>query len=338
MPELRQNIILKEWVVISTERAKRPEQLKEDSSKINVDEPVYEKTCPFCAGNEEKFGNTEEFLRYGTEKEWKLRVIPNKYPALVPKHGDVSINTEGMHRCMDGVGQHEVLIETPRHNVSIATMTVDEVELTLKAYRERYTALMSMPYIESVILFRNHGTRAGASLRHPHSQIIALPIIPRDIQYRINESIRYYQEHRASIFARVLEDEIKEKKRIILETEHFVVFVPFAAGTPFHMWIFPRQHRADFSQIEDIELQDLARTLRTTLAKLYYGLNNPDYNYIIRSAPRGYEFAPYFRWYVTIIPRLTRTAGFELGSGMFINTSIPEEDAEYLRGIKVPKV
>ncbi len=335
MPELRQNIILKEWVIISTERAKRPEELKEDASKIDTTEPAYEDTCPFCAGNEVKYGNTDEFMRYGTDEEWKLRVIPNKFPALVPKHGDVHINTEGLHRCMDGVGQHEVLIETPRHNVSIATMTLDEVELTLKAYRERYAALMSISYIESVILFRNHGTRAGASLRHPHSQIIALPIIPRDVQYRVNESIRYYQEHRESIFDKVLQDELNEKKRIILETEHFVVFVPYAAGTPFHMWIFPRLNRADFSVIQDIELHDLALTLKTTLAKLYYGLNNPDYNYIVRSAPRGYERSPFFRWYITIVPRLTRTAGFELGSGMFINTSIPEQNAEYLRSIKV---
>lgn len=335
MPELRQNIILKEWVIISTERAKRPEQLKEDSSKIDVNEPVFEDSCPFCPGNEEKFGNTEEFMRYGSEDQWKLRVIPNKYPALVPKHGDVHVNTEGLHRCMDGVGQHEVLIETPRHNVSIATMSLEEVIQTLKAYRERYAALMSLSYIESVILFRNHGTRAGASLRHPHSQIIALPIIPRDVQYRVNESIRYYQEHRECIFEKVLQDELKEKKRIIMETEHFVVFVPFAAGSPFHVWIFPRLHRADFSAIEDIELHDLAVTLQTTLAKLYYGLNNPDYNYIVRSAPKGYDGAPYFRWYITIVPRLTRTAGFELGSGMFINPSIPEENAEYLRDFRL---
>ncbi len=336
MPELRQNILLKEWVIISTERSKRPDQFKEDLSKIeeNVE---FDAGCPFCPGNEEKYGNAHEYLRYGTAEQWRLRVIPNRYPALVPKQGEVAIDTQGMHRHMDGIGQHEVVIETPRHNATIATLSDQEVELVLKSYRERYSLLMSMPYIESVILFRNHGVRAGTSLHHPHSQIVALPVIPRDVQYRVNESIRYYQEHRECIFEKLLQDELADRKRIIMETEHFVVFVPFAASSPFHLWIFPRRHRSDFSQIEDTELKDLAHTLRVTMARLYYGLNNPDYNYIIRSAPKGYEHAPYFRWYLTVIPRLTRTAGFELGSGMFINTSIPEENAEYLKSIEVPE-
>jgi len=336
MPELRQNIILKEWVIISTERAKRPEELKEDSSLTMKEEPEYETDCPFCSGNEKKFGNIEEFYRDGDESHWNLRVIPNKYPALVPKNAKVHIDTDGMFRSMDGVGHHEVLIETPKHNVTIATMSEEEILRVLHAYKIRYHALMELDYIESVILFRNHGTRAGASLRHPHSQIIALPVIPKDVQSRVSESIRYYEEHRQSIFEKVMCAELEAKERIVHESDYFVAFVPYAAYTPFHVWIYPKRHRADFGRISEEEMKDLSHVMKTVLGKLYYGLNNPDYNYIFRSAPKGYESAPYFRWYITIVPRLTRTAGFELGSGMFINTTIPEENAEYLRSIRLP--
>jgi len=235
---------------------------------------------------------------------------------------------------MDGIGHHEVLVECPEHHLNLATMDIKTVERVLFAYQKRYKDLTALEEIESVIPFRNHGTRAGASIIHPHSQMIALPIIPRDVMSRMNESIRYYEEHRNCIFCRVLDAELEIMERVVIESQYFVAFIPYAAKSPFHMWIYPRRHNSSFAEARDEELKDLAAVLRGVMHKLYYGLNNPDYNLIVRSAPKGYGHSHFFHWYITIVPRLTRTAGFELGSGMFINTSIPEENAEYLRGIK----
>lgn len=334
MPELRQNYILKEWVIISTDRAKRPEQLKEDKD-ISIRLPEYDENCPFCPGNEEKFGNTKEICRIGDEKSWKIRVIPNKYPALIPPEGEYRMDTYNYERWMDGIGNHEVLLETPYHNLTIATMPLENVKKVLLTYKNRIQALMALDYIESVIPFRNHGARAGASLVHPHSQIIALPVIPRDVIARMNESIRHHEEYRECIFCKVMKSELDAQKRIIIETKHFVVFTPYAAFSPFAMWCYPKRHASSFCDATEEEINDLAYVLRTALRKLYYGLNDPDYNYIIRTAPKGYYNSAFFHWYITIVPRLTRSAGFELGSGMFINPSIPEENAEYLRSINV---
>ncbi len=335
MPQLRQNIILKEWVIIATERAKRPEQLKENKNIQEVSLPDYDPDCPFCPGNENKSGNTKEIYRIEKDSAWQLRVVPNKFPALMPMEGKIQINTTGYLRWMDGIGNHEVLIETPKHNLSIAMMDEQTVYRILITYQNRIKSLMELDYVESVIPFRNNGTRAGASLIHPHSQIIALPVIPTDIILRMNESIRYHEEHRDCIFCRVLASELETRDRIVLESKYFLVFVPYAAYSPFAMWIYPKRHSSSFKEVEEDELKDLSIVLRKSLKKLYLGLNDPDYNYIIRSSPKGYNNSAFFHWYITIIPRLTRTAGFELGSGMFINPTIPEEDAEYLRNIEV---
>jgi len=296
----------------------------------------YDENCPFCPGNEEKFGNTESlYKREDAEGNWQLRILPNKFPALTPAGDHISIHTEGNFRLMDGVGHHEVLVEHPCHHQTIATMEVSEVCHVLKAYRNRMKVLQEIPYVESVITFRNHGTRAGASLVHPHSQFIALPIIPKDMIARINESIRYHQEHRECIFCRVMKSELESYQRIVMETTHFVAFVPYAAYSPFHIWIYPKRHSSSFLDVTDEELHDMAAILRGVLRRLFIGLNDPDYNYIIRTAPKGYYGSDFFHWYLTIVPRLTRTAGFELGSGMFINPSIPEENAEYLRSVEI---
>ena len=335
MPQLRQNLILKEWVIIATERAKRPEQLKENKDITQNRQPEYDENCPFCPGNEEKFGNTEEFERLGEGKNWRLRVIPNKFPALSPVDGKININTSGYLRSMDGIGNHEVIIESPKHNTTLALLEENEVLDVLKTYKSRIETLLALDYVESVVSFRNHGTRAGASLIHPHSQVIAMPVIPKDLIIRINESIRYHEEHRECLFCRVLKSELDSGERIVAESDHYLVFVPYAAYSPFTMWIFPKRHCSSFCHITPEEMTDLSIILRKSLRKLYFGVNDPDYNYIIRSSPKGYNFSAFFHWYLTIVPRLTRTAGFELGTGMFINPSIPEENAEYLRNIEV---
>jgi UDPglucose--hexose-1-phosphate uridylyltransferase len=237
---------------------------------------------------------------------------------------------------MAGIGIHEVIVEHPRHDLTTALLSVEEVANILLVYRQRYVEIRKNPYIETILIFKNHGESAGTSLEHPHSQLAATPVVPSQFRSRIDEAIRYFDDTGECLFCRTLEDELAAKERVICESEHFVAFIPYAALSPFHTWVFPRRHSSSFDEITDAELTDLAYTLKTVLAKLYYGLNNPDYNYNIRSVPIALQGTKYFHWYIAIIPRVTKQAGFELGSGMFINTALPEESAAFLRSIEIP--
>lgn len=329
MPELRQNVITKEWVVISTERAKRPDQLKEPDGERRENLPEFDPGCPFCTDGAEK-----DICTLPAECG-KVRVVANKFPALIEKNYMPPYTGTTVFPSMEGVGRHEIIIESSVHNSTLATMSPCEVGNVIRAYIARIEALQSLPFIESSIIFRNHGSRAGASLVHPHSQIIGLPIIPRDIMTRITESIRYHVDHRECVFCRILADELDCGKRLVAVNGDFAAFVPFAAYSPFHIWIYPKKHSSDFHLLSETEIANFSTILRDVLRKLYFGLNDPDYNLIVRSAPRGYSNTAFFHWYATIVPRLTRTAGFELGSGMFINPTVPEENAEFLRGLDV---
>ncbi len=331
MPEIRQNIATKEWVVISTERAKRPEDFKTVKEKKQLEE--WSEKCPFCPGNEH-MTPYETYVLKDEFGKWKIRVIPNKYPAVV-QEGTVEFKIEGIKRCVSGVGSAEVIIESPKHNDVLPLLPEKDVENIIKVYKERYLAAEKDKRIKMVIIFRNYGEQAGASIEHPHSQLIAIPVVPFHIRYRIEEAMRYYDETGECVFCKMLQEELKEQTRIVVETGHFVSFVPYAALAPFHMWILPRRHMESFSEITDSEITDLAKNLKTTLAKLYYGLNNPDYNFVVRSVPVNERGREYYHWYITIMPRLTKTAGFEIGTGMSINTSLPEENAKFLREIKV---
>ncbi len=257
-------------------------------------------------------------------------MVANKYPALQPSAGGLRQNS-GLHRSMGGVGAHEVIIEHPRHNLTTALLETEDVASILCAYRERHSVLKRDPKIEAVILFKNHGERAGTSLRHPHSQLTATPIVPNQIRHRIEEAIRFYDDTGQCVFCRTLHDELEDGARLVTESPHFVAFVPYAALSPFHIWIFPRRHASSFDETTDDELHDLASVLQLVLAKLYWGLSNPDYNYVIRSSPAHDGHTSYFHWYLSIVPRIVRAAGFELGSGMYINPRSPEEDARFLR-------
>jgi UDPglucose--hexose-1-phosphate uridylyltransferase len=332
MSELRQNIITREWVVIAKERAQRPHLLaRQDAPTTPL--PAYQPDCPFCPGNEHL--TVRESYRLSGDESWKVRVVLNKYPALAPE-GDRVRHIDGIYRSMTGVGLHEVVIEHPRHDFSPAQYTDGEMADVVEAYRRRYSDIKKDPRIEAIIIFKNHGEGAGTSLQHPHSQIAAMPIVPTQIRNRLEESTRFFDEMGECVFCRTLKQEMTDRQRIVHETEHFVAFMPYAALSPFHTWVFPRRHGSSFDEIFDHELVDFAANVRTVLAKLYHGLNNPDYNYSIRSIPAHDGHRDYFHWYLAIIPRISRTAGFEIGSGMYINPTLPEESAEFLRGIRVP--
>lgn len=331
MPELRHNILTRDWVIIASERAKRPEefaQKKQEKKTI----PSHVPTCPFCPGNE-KMTPPDTYV-VPSAKSWQVRVTPNKFPAL-NYTGERQRLLHGIRRIVTGVGIHEVIIETPDHSRTTALLDDRDVETVIDAYLNRFNFASVDPRVEQVTIFKNHGEAAGTSLEHPHSQMIATPVITSQLRDRLVNALKHFDEFGECIFCHVLAEELAEGLRVVLETEHFVSFVKFAALTPFSMLVMPRRHAACFAEVNDAEAVDLARNLRRTLAKLYYGLGNPDFNYTVRTAPLEYKGVKYYHWYLSIIPRLTKTAGFELGSGMFINVSLPEEDARFLRGIKV---
>ncbi|MCL5021548.1 MAG: galactose-1-phosphate uridylyltransferase [Bacteroidetes bacterium] len=331
MSELRQNVITREWVIITPERSKRPDQFIRGSFEKN-ETPMTAPDCPFCVGNEEM--TLVEKFRISDGINWRVRVVPNKFPALRIK-GDRVRNMEGVYRSMTAVGHHEVVIEHPLHNMTLALMKEAEVADVLTAYRQRYAEIKNDDRVEAIIIFKNHGESAGTSLVHPHSQIVATPIVPGQIRNRMDEAIRYFDDTGECVCCRTIRDELKAKERIVCSTNWFVALIPYAALSPFHTWIFPLRHASSFDEMTDLELTDLARCLRTVLAKLYHGLNNPDFNYSIRSIPTREARAEFFHWYLTIVPRVTKAAGFEIGSGMYVNTALPEESADFLRRVDV---
>jgi UDPglucose--hexose-1-phosphate uridylyltransferase len=329
MPELRQNIATKEWVAIATERATRPEDFVQPPRPTTEDRPEWEEGCPFCPGNEEL---DLEVMRIPERDPWQLRVVSNKYPAL-QLEGERMRTFEGVHRQISGVGYHEVLVESPLHNTCPALESAIEVSLMLEAFKIRGREIAQDQRIEQIIYFKNHGDRAGTSLVHPHTQLIGLPIVPYSIRARAEEARRYFDDTGRCVLCHMLSDELKDDQRLVAKSKFFVAFIPYAALSPFHIWILPRRHESNYLNATAHELADLGGLMRRVLRKLYVGLRDPDHNYVIRSAPLHDLGPEYLHWYVTIVPRVTRSAGFELGSGMFINVALPETSAAFLRKV-----
>jgi UDPglucose--hexose-1-phosphate uridylyltransferase len=333
MPELRQNRFTKEWVIVATERARRPEELTVKREPKVV--PAYVPSCPFCPGNERL--TPPEIMRIANGESWQVRVTPNKFAAL-SREADLHRTIHRSRRTLNGFGFHDVIVETPDHSQTTALLPQDYVADIIRCYKQRFDQVSADPRIAHVTIFKNHGADAGTSLEHPHSQLIATPIISSQVRGRMYEALRHYDEFGECIFCTALAEELEDKTRVVIANDHFVALVPFASATPFCIHIYPRRHMASFGYISEEEITDLAGVLRTVLAKLYFGLKNPDFNYTIRTAPAECAGVMYYHWYLSVIPRLTRVAGFELGSGMFINTVLPEAAAEFLRNVKVEAV
>ncbi|MFA4967674.1 MAG: galactose-1-phosphate uridylyltransferase [Candidatus Margulisiibacteriota bacterium] len=332
MPELRQNPATKEWVIIATERAKRPE----DFTPAKIEEKVEVKNhCPFCEGNEASTpSEILAYRTYGTKPDapgWWIRIIPNKFPALIPRGGIQRMKQEDFFRYMDGVGEHEIIIESPKHDESIATMDPKQVEEIFLAYRERYITLSQDPRFEMVIIFKNHGAAAGTSVLHPHSQVIATPITPLHIRHRLEEAMRYFDDNGTCVFCDMVKKEIAVNERIVFKTENFISFVPFAASSPFLTIVIPKNHYSSFETTTPERIKELSYLMKTVLTKIYTSMKNPDFNFVIRSSPCHEKNVEYYHWHIEIVPRVTAVAGFELGSGIYINTVIPEQAARFLR-------
>lgn len=343
MPELRKDPISDRWVVISTERGRRPS----DFGGTSVAEPADDSNkCPLCEGREDK--TPPEIISWRksdtlpNKPGWQVRVVANKFPALVIE-GDVNRSGIGIYDMMSGIGAHEVIIETPKHNLSMADMEEGHIEKILWAYKQRLTDLAKDPRFRYILVFKNYGNAAGASLTHPHSQLIATPITPRYVKLELHNARVYFYEKERCLFCDMIRQELGSGERLIYENEYFVAFAPFASRFPFETWILPRRHHAGFQAQADEERMQLARCMKDILTRLKKTLNDPPYNYVLHTAPNPvprpgkpdyWGTIEYdFHWHIEIIPRLTKQAGFEWGSGLYINPTSPEEAAKYLREI-----
>ena len=329
MSILRQDPTTKDWVVIATDRGKRPDDFQKTVAESAL--PGHDSACPFCPGQESL--TPPEIIRYPHDSslDWRLRVVPNKY-AAVGLNVEPYRKEEGhFFREMGGVGHHEVIIETPQHNQSLSRMTTNEVELVLQACHERYCALKQDTQVKSIVLFKNHGERAGTSLIHPHSQIVGTPVAPLLIRKKYEVAISHFDDTGRCLYRDLVDAERSATIRLLFESTRFVVFHPFASRVPFETWIAPKYEETTFGHVEPGHLAELADVLRRTLKTLDDALGNPDFNYILHSAPPEDETKHYFLWHIQILPRLATIAGFELGSGIFINTILPEDAALHLK-------
>lgn len=336
--ELRKDYLLNRWVVIATERSRRPTDFAKQKT-----ESAENSVCPLCVGNEHMTppavmlylkhnGKIEKGKdQNGTRsKNWLVRVIPNLYPAFTPPK-DPADQTQIMKNEKFGyaIGHHEVLIESPNHHEDPADAELPQLKLLINAYIDRLRDLSAKPYVQYVSIFRNYGKEAGASLSHAHSQIIATPTVPRILAEEIAASKRFYNQHEKCVFCDIIEKETKGP-RIVLENTHFVVFAPYASVHPLEFWILPKKHAANLLDLTEAEVAAFAETLKASLKALKTLVNDPPYNYGFHMSINR-EDENCYHWHLEVYPRLSIWAGFEKNTGMYINTVKPETSAEELR-------
>lgn len=341
MSELRWDPLKEQWVIIATERGRRPrdfqmERILPESS-----------ACPFCYGFESKTPPEIFAIRsYGEPNTpgWQVRVIPNKYPALRVE-GAVKSRGYGLYDVRDGVGAHEVIVETPDHHKGMADFTPAEAANVLMAYRARLLDLRNDFRLRHLVLFKNHGAQAGATLSHSHSQLIAVPLTPPTAATELRVSREFYEKHERCIYCDMIEFELKEGTRIVNETADYVVMTPYASCFPFELRLYPKKHYSDFATMNDRELLELGGVLRDMLCRIRSVLKDPSYNFILHTSPpqqsrpgrpeywNSLEYD--YHWHIELVPRLTQIAGFEWGTGFFINPTSPEDSASFLRDAEV---
>ncbi len=343
MPELRRGPIGNRWVIVAPERAKRPSDFLTSDEQKNGQSP---ENCPFCAGNEDKTP-PEIYRAPSKDGAWQVRVVPNKFPAMhdYPELGRTAV--DGFYDRMNGVGTHEVIIESPEHERGIPDLPLEDVKTVVDTYAVRLQELKKNDWYRYILLFKNHGKRAGASLSHPHSQIIATPVVPQLIHHELQRARAYYEKKERCLLCDLMLMEIQSGKRIIEETDDYVAFTPYASRFPFEITIMPKKHAHDFADICDEQRREFARILKNTLYRLKQLLGDPPYNMVLHNSPNpiprpgkpGYwaTLQYDYHWRVTIIPRLTTVAGFEWGTGFYINPVPPEDAAQYLKEVEVPE-
>ncbi len=331
MPELRKDPVTGRWVIIATERARRPNQY------VHIEEERKGGFCPFCPGNESS--TPPEVLSYrpaGTAPDtegWWVRVVPNRFPALQP-YDSLKRSAEGIYDRMTGVGYHEVLIESPSHENTYADLSEEQIQEILWALRDRMVELRKDRRMRCIMIFKNWGYEAGASIEHPHTQIIALPIVPKRVQEELQGAARYYDFRERCVYCDMIQQEAKSELRVVAENDTFLSFMPFAARFPFETWIMPKEHTPFFSDIQKNEVTALSGIVKKTFSLLKRALKDPPYNFVIHTTPfESNEDTTYYHWHLEIMPKLTKVAGFEWGTGFYINHTPPEVAADFLREI-----
>jgi UDPglucose--hexose-1-phosphate uridylyltransferase len=332
MPELRKDPIVGRWVIISKERGKRP-------SDFCVERAVSRGGfCPFCPGNEHT--TPTEVLAYGRDggrpnsTGWTLRVTPNKFPALVIE-GTLDKQGEGLYDKMNGIGAHEVIIESPNHNDTLATISVKKFAEILQSYRDRLIDLSRDTRFKYILVFKNFGEKAGASLEHTHSQLIALPVLPELVIEELNGSREYFRYKERCVFCDIVRQELMQGTRLVIENEHFIAATPYAPRAPFETWIMPKRHVTSYVDMWPDEYLSLAQIFSETMKRLDHALCGCAYNYVLHTSPVRDRELDYYHWHFEIMPKLTLIAGFEWGSGFFINPTPPEDAARYLRDVQL---
>ena len=331
MSHLRQDRTTGAWTIIAPERGLRPHQCSA-RQLARADVPRFEPTCAFCPGNESQLPGIIAEARRDEPPGWGVRVVSNKFPALTPDAAPVPI-LPSLHMTISGYGAHEVVIEHPRHDADLTRMDDAEITAVIECYHQRFTELAGRPGIETVVLFRNHGPRGGASMRHPHAQLIALRLPTPKLGFMAEWAGRRYRETGRCPTCEEIELETELGERIVDETTHFLALVPFAAERPYEVWLVPRRHQGSFAEIDQAELKDLGIQLRQSLQRLEAAHGDPPYNFVIESAGKSGCGAPHVHWRLRIMPDLVTAGGFEIGTGMAINPSSPEQDAETLRAL-----
>jgi len=340
MPDLRKDPITGRWVIIATTRGKRP-----SSFMTETREKSRTATCPFCPGNEHMTPPEIHALRSDEHAEanssgWGARVIPNKFPALGIDH-ELKKQGVGMYDMMTGFGAHEVVIETPEHNVSLKDLSVEQIGNIITIWQDRTQDLYRDVRFHYVLVFKNEGEHAGATLEHPHSQLIATPVTPKRVKEELEGSGAYFKSKERCVFCDVIAQEKDVGKRIVYENDSFIAFCPFASRFPFEICLLPKKHEVDFHASRG-HVGDMALALRIVLLKLSRALDDPQYNFIVHTSPNRFQRRGYwhtimddYHWHFEIIPRIVRIAGFEWGTGFYINPTSPEDAAKYLREISV---
>ncbi len=330
MPDLRRDPVVGRWVIISTERRGRPH----DFIKLQPARPISTALCPFCPGQERL--TPKEIMAYRPQSggpnspNWTVRVVPNKFPALQVE-GEMGREGVGLYDRMNGVGAHEVIIETPSHVDGLADLPTKKIEDMLWAYRDRMIDLRKDLRFRYILIFKNHGASAGATLEHSHSQLIALPIVPTNVQEELDGCRRHYQQKERCIYCDIIRQDLSDGDRTIAENPEFICVTPFAPRFPFEMWVLPKRHAAYFEESQKSQFEFLAQILSESLRRMDKVLSRPPYNFILHSSPLHEKTGDYYHWHLEIIPKLTQVAGFEWGTGFYINPVAPEEAATFLR-------
>jgi len=332
LPELRKDPIIGRWVIISTERGKRPTDFQSVTKKRDP------KLCPFCPSNELSTPPEVYAIRQNGSKPnspgWSLRVVPNKFPALVIE-GDINREGVGIFDKMNGTGAHEVIIETPDHMKDLVDLEDEDFKNVIRAYRDRILELQNDSRFKYILVFKNQGEAAGASLEHSHSQLIATPILPKRVMEELTGAENYYNYKERCIYCDIIKQELNDNVRVVAENDMFVALEPFASRFPFETWVLPRFHESSFETIRGEAIIKLVPLLKETLKRISAALNNPPYNLMIHTSPLDNRHPKEYHWHIEIIPKLVKVAGFEWGTGFYINPTTPEDAAKFLKEVEI---